>query len=330
MRMKRALPAVFLALAMAPGTFVRTDLPERDVRSPIEFRALSIDPLTAGPLQLESAWELVSTNSLAGGFSSLVQRPDGTFLSASDSGRLINFARPDSVVAPIRLQPFLATRRDNKLEVDVESLAIDPRTGEVWAALEHSQEIIRVGSRLDRRASVRAREMTDWGKNAGPEAMVRLADGRFLVIEERPSRDGLHAALLFPGDPVAGGKPMAFRFQAREGFRPAEVAQLPDGRLAVLLRKLEWAFPPRFPVQIVIADPSEIAEEKVLRSTPLALIDEPLPSDNYEGMAVIDEGDGTWTLWLISDDNYAYYQRTLLLKFRWDQRELPAQQKARR
>ena len=52
----------------------------------------------------------------------------------------------------------------------------------------------------------------------------------------------------------------------------------------------------------------------------LARIDTPFPSDNYEGLAVVDEGGGSWSLWLISDDNFASYQRTLLLKLHWDVR----------
>ena len=39
--------------------------------------------------------------------------------------------------------------------------------------------------------------------------------------------------------------------------------------------------------------------------------------DNYEGLAVAPGPDGALVLWLISDDNKATFQRTLLLKLLW-------------
>jgi hypothetical protein len=57
----------------------------------------------------------------------------------------------------------------------------------------------------------------------------------------------------------------------------------------------------------------------------LGTIDGGLPRDNFEGLAVVPETDGALTLWLISDDNTAALQRTLLYKLRWQ----PDMQKAR-
>ncbi len=42
--------------------------------------------------------------------------------------------------------------------------------------------------------------------NSGIEAMVRLADGRFVVLPEN-NRTGL----IFAADPVDGGKPASFQ-----------------------------------------------------------------------------------------------------------------------
>ena len=330
MRIKRILLAVLLTLAMAPGTFVRSELPLRDWQSPIAIKALQVAPLKAGPLELEAAWELSSENFLAGGFSALAHRPDGSFLSVSDTGRLIAFPRPDKAILPIHLHPFLATDAQDKRDADLEALTVDPQTGTVWVALERSQSILRFGPGMEPRGSVYPPEMADWAKNAGPEAMTRLADGRFLLVEESAFDDGLHQALLFARDPVAGGRPIAFTFQARDGFRPSDAALLPDGRVAVFLRGVDWGYPPGFPGQIVIVDPARITEGGILESILLARIEAPLPSDNFEGMTVIDEGDGIWSLWLLSDDNFARFQRTLLLKFRWDTNARPTRKKARR
>ena len=43
---------------------------------------------------------------------------------------------------------------------------------------------------------------------------------------------------------------------------------------------------------------------------------DPLPRDNYEGLAIMPDATGV-TMWLISDDNRMRYQRTLLLQLHW-------------
>ncbi len=326
MGMKRKILAGLVALGLAPGTFVRSEIPPGDYTSPVLVSALDVERLEAGPLTLEGAWVLASDNDHFGGFSSLVLQPSGRFASASDAGRLMTFARPDHPQEEIALAPFLSHRQVDKMSVDVESLTIDPQSGELWAGLEWAQEIIALGPKMNRRDAVRPPEMKNWGSNSGPEAMVRLEDGRFIVIEERASGEALHNALLFLRDPVKGGRPIGFTFRARDGFRPSDAALLPDGRIAVLLRGFDWGIPPRFPALIVIADPDDITAGATLESMLLAQIDAPLPNDNFEGLAVIEDSPDQWDFWLISDDNFASYQRTLMLKLRWDR----TRQKARR
>lgn len=331
---KRKILAVLLAMAVAPGTFVRSELPEPDYTSPVFIEPLEVVPARSGPLTLDAAWVLTSDNDHFGGYSALIAWKPDAFLAANDAGRLMHLPRPDRVDAQPRLDSFLNFKRADKSHVDLESLAFDPRSRQVWAGLEWAQQIIRFGPRLQQQAQIRPEAMKDWGGNSGPESLVRLPDGRFVVIEEQASGAGLHEALLFPEDPTSGAAPIRFTFKGRADYRPSDAALLPNGKLAVLLRGFRWGFPPRFPALLVIADPAEIAEGHVLESRFLAQIDEPFPSDNYEGLAVIDERDGSWSLWLISDDNFASYQRTLLLKLRWDlgQRERGGQtrQKARR
>jgi hypothetical protein len=123
--------------------------------------------------------------------------------------------------------------------------------------------------------------------------------------------------LLFPSDPVAGSTPKRFRFVPHEGFRPVELAQLPDGRVLILLRKVNWRIPPTFSGKLMLADPATIREGKPWLAEFVADLAEPLPTDNYEGMAVEPDGRGGAVLWLISDDNEMTLQRTLLLKLHW-------------
>ena len=67
----------------------------------------------------------------------------------------------------------------------------------------------------------------------------------------------------------------------------------------------------------MIADPAAIRAGEPWQAERLADLAEPLPTDNYEGLAVEPDGSGGAVLWLISDDNQMVLQRTLLLKLRW-------------
>src|SRR5690606_3853618 len=176
--------------------------------------------------------------------------------------------------------------------------------------------------------------LRDWPTNGGPEAMVRLADGRFLILAERDHDGGAvdTPALLFDGDPVAGAKSRAFRFRAPAGYRPVDMAELPDGRVLILVRKVLWGLPPRFANQLVLADPATIGEGAAWQGEVIADLAAPLPSDNYEGLA-IQSGPGqsdprasgsheagpgeAITVWIVSDDNSIRLQKTLLLELRW-------------
>jgi hypothetical protein len=166
--------------------------------------------------------------------------------------------------------------------------------------------------------SVAPAAMRDWSTNGGPEAMVRLADGRFIVLEEDPRwlSAGGSAGLLFPSDPVAGARPLEFTFVPPLGYHPSDMAALPDGRVVILLRALDPPFPPLFKGMLIVADPAGIAAGRAWPWRKLADLAEPLPLDNYEGLAAVPDADGV-TLWLISDDNFAHFQQTLLLELHW-------------
>jgi len=171
-----------------------------------------------------------------------------------------------------------------------------------------------------------------WSSNAGPEVFARLPDGRFLAIEEDPREraEGGHNAVLFGRDPVAGGEPAEFLFAALDGFYPVDAVARADGRVLVLMRRVVWGLPPRFEGAIVLIDPARIEPGRTLHGRLLARLKPPLPMDNFEGMALTRDARGARYLWLISDDNLMGYQRTLLLRLRWDPaRPRPQKQRAR-
>ena len=84
----------------------------------------------------------------------------------------------------------------------------------------------------------------------------------------------------------------------------------------------QWGFRPAAPqVQdlftatvAIVELPETWAPGAILKARTLARLAPPMLADNFEGMAVTRE-QGRPILWIISDDNHEFFQRTLLLKF---------------
>jgi hypothetical protein len=335
---RRKLASLILALCLMPGTCWRSEA-ARDPGAatfravPVRLPPPQVIAAHLGPFALEGAWRMESAAKVFGSYSALILHADGCFTAISDFGEYLEFERPrqQETGETQRLQTGLIKRprlARTKL-IDAEAAAIDPATGETWIAWEETNAITRHGAGGLPLAHRIVPEMQNWGSNSGPEAMVRLADGRFIVLQEgRDSRSGSnrHRALLFEGDPTQGEKPVSFTFAGPDGFQPTDMAQMPDGRVLVLLRRLVWPMPPRFAGRLAIADPRTIRAGKVWKARTVALLSSSLPVDNFEGMAIEPGPGGTQnriTIWLISDDNRAVTQDTVLWRLSVDPANLP-------
>lgn len=290
---------------------------------------LQLDPAHPGRRQLgelifESAWELGSGNSDFGGISALTALSDGRFVGISDAGTLIGFGLTSDARAD---RPFIAPLPDaygpnaDYRDRDSEGLAHDTTTGQFWVSYEARHGIRRFTRSFARSDGfVRPKEMQDWPKNGGGEALARLADGQFVLFSEKGNVaiDGSVDALLFSGDPVEPGTVVSrFRYLPPKGFKPTDANVLPDGRLLVLHRRI--GVPDGFRAKLGVLDAKAIVPGAVLKSRILATLASPLLVDNMEGLAVTREGDATM-IWLISDNNFTIFQRTLLMKFRLAER----------
>lgn len=323
MKPARLFLIALVALGLAPGTWLRSDPAPTAFHAPIRIERLDTPAMRLGPFTLAGAWHITSPGGRSGGYSALIANSPDSLVAASDTGRLMIVELERGAPVAARLKR-LGQRGVDKVRVDIESLTRDPASGTVWAGYEDRNAIQRLDRNFDQEAIANPPAMRGWGSNTGPEAMARLPDGRFLVIEER-ERGGLHRALLFPGDPTLGTEPVEFRTEVIEGFFPVDATAMAGGRVLVLLRRIAWGMPPRFEGAIMAFDPERIAPGEVWRGRLLARLEPPLPMDNFEGMALTREADGARYLWLISDDNMMRYQRTLLLKLRWE----PERQRAR-
>jgi hypothetical protein len=311
---------LLIAAGLAPGTWWRSQLLMIDERPILHMAALPVPRTDLGQgLDIAGAWSLSSSNDHFSGYSTLLAMDDGTLLAVSDRSHRMRFAPPDAPHGSVEFDYFSVLERTNIRGWDIEGLTRDPASGRLWASYEGANYIERYGADFQPTGRVHPAEMRRWPANAGPEAIVRLADGRFIVLSEGSPRwfDDDLPGLLYRGDPVDGAKPVSFRYLAPEGFSPVDIAEIPDGRVLILLRRMIWGLPPHFETKLVVADPARIRAGRQWSGREIAHLSAPLPIDNFEGLAIVPGGDGELVLWLISDDNLSSFQRTLLLKLLW-------------
>lgn len=314
--MRRLLPAalIFLAVGPVPGTVMR--FPEADLTERAATRALIFAPATSGTMRFVRGWHLVSPHSRFGGFSALARTGPGQFQLIGDNGYWTRLTLDgDGAVAAIRIGPLPTPdgQPARKAMIDAEAMFIDPASGKSWVALEGINQIWRLDAGLAAIESRRKLPGPRWPANRGPEAMARLADGRTVVFSEDADDDPRgREALLYTGDPAAAGPaPIRFFYDSRGKGLVSDAAALPDGRILLVHRRL--GFDPVFTTIVAIVDPADMAKDAVVRSLTIGRVPRPL-AENYEGAAISVE-QGRPYLWLVADDNFNSWQRSLLLRF---------------
>jgi hypothetical protein len=268
-----------------------------------------------GALLYLGGWELGSDSPRFGGISAL-HVEGGEAIALSDAGTLFRFALPAGRgegrvrIVPLPSGPGPARRKSNR---DTESMVIGGPW--LWAGFERHNMIWRYRrADLAAIASARPEPMRRWGVNSGPEAMTRLADGRFLVLGE--GLNDLKAfsdAVLFDGDPALAGTPAFWlRYRRVPGYRATDAAVLPDGRLIILNRRFAWL--EGWSAMVTIADGRGLRAGATIEGRVVAALRPPASVDNMEALSVTVEN-GRTIVWIASDDNFFPLQRTLLLKF---------------
>jgi hypothetical protein len=314
--MRRILLAalIFVALGPVPGTVMR--FPEEDLTEGAAARPLVFAPEQSGAMRFVRGWQLVSPHRRFGGFSAIARTGPDRFQLVGDNGyatRLTLDARGN--VSNVRIQPLPTPdgRPARKSMADTEAMFVDPETGKSWFALENVNQIWRIDADLTKIESRRKLPEPRWPKNSGPEGMARLVDGRTVVFSEDADDDPRgREALIYTGDPAAPGPaPIRFFYDSRGKGLVSDAAPLPDGRILLVHRRL--GFNPVFTTIIAIVDPADIRKDAVVRSQTIGRVPTPL-AENFEGAAVSVEDGRTW-LWLVADDNFNLWQRSLLLQF---------------
>lgn len=335
--------SILLLLLGVPGWSTVPRLPLLGARAlftatPVVLCPDSPGNIRVGALVFDRGYRLRSPDPAFGGFSSLIVEGD-RFLLLSDGGNIVRFRLDsrghlsDRSFAELPDGPGIGWEKSDR---DSESMTRDHATGQIWVGFENANAIWAYRAGLTRALRHAAPlSMADWPSNGGPEAMVRLRSGSFLVLSETghwgkataDHRD--RAGIRFTADPTLGSrKGFRFSYQPPPGFNPTDMAELPDGRLLVLNRRFGW--PSGFTATLAIVNPAGIAPGKTVQGRVIARFAPPVLSDNYEGIALVREADGGTGLWMVSDDNQSRLQQSLLLHFRLDLKPNGAHRGARR
>jgi len=319
---------IFLALGPVPGTEQRFPVVDRTSQH-VEARPLRYPPGQTGMLRFVRGWRLVGSNDAFGGFSALAVIGPDRFQLMGDNGYWTRLTiHPGGTVTATRIAtlPVGDGKSQRKSQRDVESMIFDPATGKTRVALEGINQVWRLDPALEHIESRARLPEPHWPSNRGPEAMVRVAGGRTVIFSEDADDDPRgREALLFAGDPSEPGtKAIRFFYDSEGKGLVSDAAPLPDGRILLVHRRL--GFFPVFTTILGIVDPSEVHPGITLTSSAIGRVPTPL-AENYEGAAIV-ERNGRIFLWLVSDDNFNSWQRSLLVEF--ELVNLPGSKKAAR
>jgi len=328
-----ALAVALLAVPVV-SVFAQTSprAPEPPVK--IEIRAKPIpafEPRDStrvrfGALVFRGGLELTSPYREFGGVSAIRVDADGSgFLAVTDKGRWLRGRityegeRPAGI-ADAEMAPVLGA--DGKPLAargwyDTESIAIDG--GTVWVGIERVNQIVRFdygrqGLLARGRPIAFPPGIAKLPHNKGLECLVAAPKGlplagTLIAISER----GLDADGNIKGFLVGGPSAGEFAVKRSGEFDISDCAVTPTGDLLLLERSFSRLSGVAMRLRRIAL--TSVKPGAIIDGPALVEADMTYEIDNMEGLSVHRAPNGDVVLTLISDDNFAFYQRTLLLQF---------------
>ena len=253
-----------------------------------------------------------------GGLSGLRVAADGSgFTAVSDLGAVVTGRlRHDEAghldgVGALSVRSLGGIAPGDKGSADAEALARLP-DGTWLVAFERDHRLLAYPPeggltgqprRLDMPESVRRLPA-----NKGIEALATFPDGTILAIAEGRGGDGLHPAWI-----GREGAWRTFRYRTDPAFAPTDADLLPNGDLLILERHFSLAL--GVLGRLVLLDGRGLQDGEIVEGQPLGAVEPPLGADNFEGLSVREAPDGTLLAYIVSDDNFSPFQRTLLVQY---------------
>ena len=334
LRRRRLVAGVLVALLIVAGTYAVAA--PRHSRAPtrIEVRATPIrsfdnsDPsrVRFGELEFRGGLVLTSSFEAFGGISAIHVEPDGShFLALTDRGswlrgRIVYEAGRPASIADAEMTPILGP--DGKpLAVrrwfDTESLAeID---GTLYVGIERVEKIVRFNYARD---GLAARgepikvpdDFKTFTYNKSLECLAvppkgsPLAGQLIAVTEHSLDAQGDHRSYVLDGDRV-----VRFSVKRSDNFDVSDCTIQPPADLLLLERRyspLRGIAMRIRRIPLAVIKPGTAVDGKSLIVADLGY-----HIDNMEGIAVHTNAAGETIITLVSDDNFSFIQRNLLLQF---------------
>jgi hypothetical protein len=316
------------SLLISCGTYSGTPLaqPSRLV----QLTAIDLDPNNPerkefDRLMLLSAYELSSKDPRFGGLSGLTIGADGRLYAVSDvgywlsaqmildsEGRLLDLT--EWIIEPI-LSTVGAPVRDPLH--DAEALARAP-DGSFLVSFEKLHRIWRYPPppmtfhSLPVPVAVPT-EVKQAPRNGGLEGLAILPDDRLLALtEEFQKPDGSLKGWLIEGERF-----FEVSYLPSDDFRVTDCAALSNGDVIVLERRYIPLV--SLSARLTLVRGQSIQPGAKLVGEELLRLQYPLDVDNFEGVAVQEDPRNGTIIYVVSDDNFNWLQRTLLLQFRLNQ-----------
>ncbi|WP_084438263.1 esterase-like activity of phytase family protein [Niveispirillum irakense] len=284
--------------------------------------------LKLGELIYRGGLHLRDQNTEFGGLSSLRVSPDGSqFVAISDRG--------SRVAGRLHCDPHGALSAADGFTIgplldvdggavgfgknDSEGLAIiGDWPGEGWVvSFERDHRLLRYPSALTGVVPQRLEGpagLADLDFNSGIETLLTLDDGRLFMLAEGGDDAGRHQGWV-----GRSGAWQHFTYQGLPPFLPVDAARLPDGGVLVLERRVGllggWGN------RIVHIEAASLKAGAIdggmLEGREIARLNPPVNVDNFEGIDVRRAADGRLLVYILSDNNFLFLQRTLMMMFEW-------------
>jgi hypothetical protein len=286
---------------------------------PFDFDPKHPDRTQFGGLTLMGAFQLASKDKRFGGLSGLTIGGDGKLYAISDRGywlsaRIVNKGDSALDLVDWQIAPMLTPARTpvSWSGGDAEALARG-QDGSLLVAFEGHHRIWRYDAPPGTFTSTPTpvavpNELARAPRNGGLEGLTSLPDGRLLALtEEFANADGSFKGWLLDGSRFA-----ELSYLPAKGYRVTDSAALKNGDVLVLERRyVPFGI---LSSRVTMIDAKTIQPGARLSGQELLKIEQPLVTENFEGLAVQETAKGTM-IYLVSDDNYNPFQQTLLLHF---------------
>jgi len=318
-------------LALAAFAAAAQSLPDPPAR--IEVRATpiaSFDPRDPerrrfGALEFRGGLELSSPYWDFGGLSSLRVQPDGAhFIALSDKARWFRGrieyrdGRPVAI-ADVETAPALGPDGrpiTTRGWYDTESLA--EQDGFLYVGIERANQIARFdyardgllarGQAIPVPSGIRTLPLNKGIEClAAPGKGMPLAGALIAISERGLDADGNIKGFILR---AASG---AFTVKRTDDFDVSDCSVTPDADLLVLERRFSWR--QGLAMRIRRVPLAQVQSGAIIDGPVLIEADMGFQIDNFEGLGVHRGAGGELVLTLVSDDNFAIFQRTILLQF---------------